>query len=238
MKRSHVLLKSVLLVLIALGGYGCGGSETGINDAGSTLTVRANPDSIAADGVSFSTITAVLMGGIGKPASQGTQVNFVTTMGLFANGATSFYTLTDDLGTAIAVLYAGTVLGDARVQCSAGGLIVNTMVKFTVGSPGPVANISLSVSATPINADGISSSVITATLKDKNGTPVAIGTPVAFATNLAVFSNNKNKYDTTTVNESGTATATLIAGLTPGTASITCSSNNISAVTKIEISSF
>ena len=238
MKRSHVLVKAVLLTLIALGGFGCGGSSTGLNDGGSTLTVTANPTTIAADGISFSTITAVLTDGNGTLAVQGTQVNFVTTLGLFANGGNSFQTVTDAKGTAIAILYAGTLLGDAKVQCSAGGLVVYAMLKFTAGTPGPTTNIALTVSNPSINADGISSSIITATLKDKNGTPVAIGVPVAFTTTLAVFSNNKNSYSTTTVDENGTATATLIAGLTPGTATITCTSGSVSAIIKIEIKSF
>jgi len=146
MKRSHVLVKAVLLILIALGGYGCGGGETGLNDGVSTLTVTANPATIAADGISFSTITAVLTDGKGNTAGQGTQVVFVTTLGLFANGGNTFQTVTDDKGTAIAVLYAGTVSGDVKVQCSAGGLITYALLKFTVGAPGPVANITLTVS--------------------------------------------------------------------------------------------
>jgi adhesin/invasin len=236
MKRS--LIKTISLALLVLGGFGCGGSSSGLNEGGSTLTVTADPATITADNISFSKITAVLKDGNGNLARQGTQVNFVTTLGLFANGANSFQTVTDDLGTAIAILYAGTVPGDAKVQCSAGGLVINAMVRFTVGTPGLTANIALAVSNSSIIADGISSSGITATLKDKNGTPVAIATPVSFTTTLGVFSNNKNKIDTTTVDEKGTATATLLAGLTPGTATITCTSNNVSAIIKIEIRSF
>jgi adhesin/invasin len=240
MKRSHVLVKAVLLSLIALSVYGCGGGSSGLNDnqGGATLLVTANPASIIADGISFSIITAVLTDNAGKPAQQGTQADFTTTLGYFANGANRFTTVTDTTGTAIAILYAGTLSGDAQVKCSAGGLVAYAPVKYTVGTPGAVANITLTASSSSIIADGISSSVITATLTDKNGTPVAIGTAAAFATNLAVFSNNKNSYSTTTVNESGTATATLIAGLTPGTATITCTSGSVSTIIKIEIRSF
>ncbi|MFH0997776.1 MAG: Ig-like domain-containing protein [Pseudomonadota bacterium] len=134
MKRSLVSVKAVLLTLIVLVGYGCGGSSTGLNESASTLTLTANPVSIIADNISFSTITAVLIDGNGKPSR--------------------------------------------------------------------------------------------------------LGTAVAFATNLGVFSNNKNKYDTLTVDEKGTATATLIAGLTPGTATVTCTSGSASAIVKIEIKSF
>ena len=241
MKRSLVLVKAVLLTLIALGWYGCGGGSSGLNDnqGGATLTLTANPTSVNADGISFSTITAVLTDTTGKPALQGTQAVFTTTQGLFANGANRFSTVTDATGTSLAVLYAGTSPSDdVTVTCQAGGLTVIAKLKFVIGTPGPVANITLAVSSASIIADGISSSVITAILIDKNGTPVTIGTTATFTTNLAVFSNNKNNFATTTVDEKGTATATLIAGLTPGTATVTCTSGSVSAIIKIEIRSF
>ncbi len=241
MKRSFVMFKAVLLSLIALGVCGCGGGESGLNDnqGGATLTLTANPTSVNADGISFSTITAVLTDSTGKPALQGTQVDFMTTLGLFANGAIRFTTVTDATGTALAVLYAGTVSSDdVTVTCTAGGLTVFAKLKFVIATPGPVANITLSVSNPSIIADGISSSDITAVLKDKNGMGVTIGTAVTFTTSLAVFSNNKNSYATTTVDERGMATATLIAGLTPGTATITCTSGSVSAIIRIEIRSF
>ena len=239
MKRSIVLIKAVLVITIACC-YGCGGSATGLNDnkGGATLTLTANPTSVKADGISFATITAVLTDAVGKPALQGTQVDFTTSLGLFANGANRFQTVTDATGTSVAILYAGTTSGDVKVQCSAGGLVVNAMLKFTAGTPEQTSIITLTVAPASLLADGINSAIITAILKDKNGTPVAIGTYANFATNLAVFSNNKNSYSTTTVDENGTATATLIAGLTPGTATITCTSGVASAIVKIEIKSF
>ncbi|MBI5592303.1 MAG: hypothetical protein HY881_17695 [Deltaproteobacteria bacterium] len=241
MKRSLLLIKPVLLVCIVVILSGCGGSSSGLNDntGGATLTLTANPNTINADGISFSTLTAVLTDTTGKPAAQGTAVSFSTTLGLFANGANRFQTVTDATGTALAVLYAGTTSSDnVTVTCTGGGLTMIAILKFVNATPGPVANITLSVSNSSIIADGISSSVITATLKDKNGTGVAIGTPATFTTTLAVFSNNKNSFATTTINESGTATATLIAGTTPGTATITCASGSVSAIVKIEIRSF
>jgi len=134
MKRSHVLVKAVILVLIALGWFGCGGGSSGLNEDVAKLTLSADPSSIPADSISFSTITAVLT--------------------------------------------------------------------------------------------------------DGNGSPARIGTAVSFSTNLGVFSNNQKAYDTIIFNEDGEATATLIAGLTPGTATITCSAGGASAIVKVEIRSF
>jgi hypothetical protein len=208
------------------------------SQGGATLKLTANPTSINADGISFSTITAVLTDSAGGLPKQKTTVEFTTTLGTFAGGSASFTTQTDATGTATAVLYAGTTPGDVKVQCSAGGLVALTYLKFVNATSGPTASITLSVSNASIIADGISSSVITAILKDKNGLAVAIGTSASFATNLAVFSNNKNSYSTTTVDEKGTATAMLIAGLTPGTATVTCTSGSVSAIIKIEIKSF
>jgi adhesin/invasin len=242
MKLSMFPAKFVLVVVIALMCCGCGGSSSGLNDnkGGATLTLTANPTSVNADGISFSTITAVLTGSTGEPALQGTQVDFTTNIGLFANGANRFQTVTDaGTGTAIAILYAGTSPSDdVTVTCTAGGLTVIVKLKFISVLPGPVANITLAVSNPTIIADGISSSIITATLKDRNGTSVAIGTAVSFSTNLGVYTNNRNQIDTSTVDENGTATATLIAGLTPGTATITCTSGSVSAIIRIEIRSF
>ena len=134
MKRSLVLIKTILLAMFLLAGLGCGGSSSGLNEGVAVLTLTAVPSSILADNISFSTITSVLIDGSGKPAR--------------------------------------------------------------------------------------------------------IGTAVTFSTNLAVFSNNAKMYETTTVDENGTAMATLIAGLTPGTATVTCTSGGASAIVKIEIKSF
>ena len=100
MNRSLFLTKAVFLVLIACCCCGCGGGESGLNDnkGGATLMLTATPNSINADGISFSTITAVLTDSTGNPALQGTQVNFATTLGLFANGAIYFQTVTDAKG--------------------------------------------------------------------------------------------------------------------------------------------
>lgn len=249
MNRSLFFVKAVFLILIAWCCSGCGGGSTGLNDGkgGATLTLTADPTSVNADGISFSTITAVLTDSAGAPAAQGTQVDFTTNLGLFANGANRFQTVTDAAtGTAIAILYAGTSPSDdVTVTCTAGGLTMIVKLKFVSVTPGPVANITLEVqdSVSPdddlsIIANGFSFAIITATLKDRNGSPVAIGTPVTFTTSLAVFSNNRNTFDTTTIDENGTATATLIAGLTPGTATITCTSGSVSAIIRIEIRSF
>ena len=71
---------------------GCGGSASGLNDnqGGATLTLTADPNSVNADGISFSTITAVLTDSTGEPAQQGVQVAFTTNLGVFANGANAF----------------------------------------------------------------------------------------------------------------------------------------------------
>jgi adhesin/invasin len=250
MNRSQFPAKSVLFVVILLLCCGCGGSSSGLNDnqGGATLTLTANPNTVNADGISFSTITAVLTDSTGKPAQQGVQVNFTTNLGVFANGANAFQTVTDATGTAFAILYAGTTpSSDVTVTCVAGGLTMIAKLQFVSTAPGPVANITLEVlntigapipSPLSIPADGVSFVIINAFLKDKNGTAAAIGTPVTFTTNLGVFSNNKTTYDTTTVDEKGMATTNLIAGLTPGTATVTCSSGSVSAITRIEIKSF
>jgi adhesin/invasin len=114
-------------------------------------------------------------------------------------------------------------------------------VEFTTDpspQPGGVSSISLTASPLGILANGTSSSVITATLTDKNGTPVMMGTPVTFTTTLGTLSNNSKSYTTSTSGENGTAQATLFAGTTPGSAKVTATSGGVSGIIFIEIQSF
>jgi adhesin/invasin len=241
MKYFQTWIKICCVAAVALSFNGCGGGGSGQNDnkGGATLSVAASPTSINADSISFSTITATLTDSAGNAASQGTAVIFSTNLGYFANGANSFPTVTNSSGIAVITLYAGTSVGIATVTCSGGGLSQIVNIQFVSVTPGLTANITLSASSSKISADGISTSVITAILTDKNGTAVSVGTPVSFNTSLGVFMNSKTKIDTYTIDSKGTATATLISTLTPGIAKITCTADSgVYAIINIEITSF
>ncbi|MBN1930327.1 MAG: Ig-like domain-containing protein [Desulfobacterales bacterium] len=97
------------------------------------------------------------------------------------------------------------------------------------------ASIVINAEPTSLAADGSSSSAITAVLKDNTGQPVLKGTSVTFTTTLGRFPNGSTTWTTSTSNDSGSLTVSLIAGLTPGTASISCEANNVTQLINIEL---
>ncbi len=93
------------------------------------------------------------------------------------------------------------------------------------GTSKKTATITLSASPAEISADGVSSSSITATLKDSSGTAVPQGTSVTFSTNLGKFGNGETTYTIKTPSENGTITVSLISGTTPGEVNVTATSD-------------
>ena len=91
---------------------------------------------------------------------------------------------------------------------------LNQQVKIalvkTIGSMTLVAN------PATIPPDGVSSSAITATIRDTAGQPVAKGTSVRFDTTLGTFQNGLTTFTVLTPNETGSVTVSLIAGTTKG----------------------
>ena len=101
-------------------------------------------------------------------------------------------------------------------------------------APGMTASITLSVSPDSIPANGASSLAITATLKDSTGIAVDKGMDLEFSTTLGTFPNESSSYSTSTPDDRGTVTVSLIAGTTEGTARITVKSNNVTQTYDVE----
>ena len=112
---------------------------------------------------------------------------------------------------------------------------------------GASGTITLEVSATSIPADGSSSVIIKATVKDSAGNPVRHYTDVMFSTNLGHFKGGvtsitlqtqpplvDGKPDRTAP-PTGIAEVTFTAGTTPGVAKVTVSSNSVSQAVYITI---
>ena len=132
MKRSLVLIP-IVLALFLLGGFGCGGSSSGLNEGVASLTLTAVPASIIADNTSFSILTSVLIDASGKPARIGTAVTFTTNLAVFSNNAKTYETVTiDEEGKATATLIAGLTPGTATVTCTSGG--ASAIVKIEIKS--------------------------------------------------------------------------------------------------------
>ncbi|MBF0117888.1 MAG: hypothetical protein HQK79_03580 [Desulfobacterales bacterium] len=99
------------------------------------------------------------------------------------------------------------------------------------------ATITLTAAPTSIPADGKSSSDITAELKDNTGQAVSKGTQLTFSTTRGTFSNNSTSYSTETADDTGRMTVALKASTSSGTAEVTCTSNNVSQKTNVEMTS-
>ena len=96
-----------------------------------------------------------------------------------------------------------------------------------------IASIGLTADPDSIVADGFASTTITAEVTDSLGEPAEAGTPVVFTTNLGLLSSGSQVYSTVT-NSDGTATATLFAGETAGTATVSCEVGTVRSVTFVE----
>ncbi|MFZ3044581.1 MAG: invasin domain 3-containing protein [Desulfatirhabdiaceae bacterium] len=198
-----------------------------------TIKLTVDPEKIPADGYSASVILAELTDSGGNPVGNGTQVTFTTTLGTFSNGTqTVTLSVSNGAGSVLVSLIAGTTPGIAQVVCSSNGVTQITAVQ--IGDL-PAAAIELSADPSMLYADGSSQSVISAYLIDSTGQPVAKGTIVSFNTTMGTFQNNDVNFQTTTLDETGIATATLTAGTTAGIATVTCTSSGVSQSININI---
>ncbi len=180
----HYIFIGVLTICVSAVLISCsvwpGGEEDapGAVSQTASITLDADPTSIAADGSSSSAITATLTDSTAASVITGTSVTFSTTLGTFSNGSTS-YTLStpDDSGTAVVSLIAGTTAGDAEVTATSNAVTQKVTVELTGGSPGTV---SLALSQTSVKSDNSDSSTITAAVLDANNAALS-EIAVAFA---------------------------------------------------------
>ena len=196
-----------------------------------SIVLTANPVRIPADGASSSSITAALKDTLNAPMPKGTSVEFKTSLGTFPDGSSTYTVATpDDTGVIAVSLKAGYTSGSALVTATSKG--VTQAIYIGIGA-GPI-NITLVANPTSIAANGASSSTITATLKDSVGQAVTPGTRVIFTTTLGKFSNNQTSYNVTTIDTTGVVSVSLISAPTPGTATVTATSNSVSQTINVE----
>ena len=186
-----------------------------------TVALTAVPDTITADGTSTSTITATVTDAYNNRVADGTVVTFTAGLGSIAP-----YTTTTTNGEATAILTATTTTGTSVVTATAGSAQGTTNVTF---APGPPVTLTLTANPTSIEADGVSTSTLTATVVDAHGNAVADGTVVTFTTSAGSLPGSP--YTTTTTN--GQATAVLTAGTTAQTATITATAGNAQGTTTV-----
>jgi len=160
-----------------------------------------------ADGESSTTITAVLKDSIGNPMPNMT-VNFTRSLGTLSQQIE----LTDSDGKATTELTSSLVEGIAIVTATS-YITDSVSVEFVPYVP---SMIEISASPTTILADGLSSSTITVTPKDRDGLPMP-NLNVLFSTNLGMFSDTTGR-----TNQEGLVTAviTSVGSFTDKTATI------------------
>jgi len=141
----------------------------------------------------------------------------------------------------ILVCALSTCLSATLFSCGGGGGDSGS----TAGASGSIV---LTADPASIDADGTSSSTITATIKDSAGNPVRHYTYVIFTTTLGRFRNGSYTIDVQTqpplganglpdrnAPPTGIVTVALTAGTTSGTAKVTAKSNNVSQSVEVTI---
>jgi adhesin/invasin len=164
---------------------------------------------------SLSVLTATATDQFGNPVADGTLVSFSTNLG----GTTPTAAATVN-GVATATL-SSTLPGTAVVTATLGSLSATSQVTFT---PGPPANLSLVAAPNTLQVGNLS--MLTATVTDPFGNPVANGTMVSFTTNLGSAS------PITRVTTNGVATATL-SSTVAGLATVTATVGGLSATAQV-----
>ena len=186
------------------------------------VTVLPNPAPVGDAG--GATVTAMLVNEDLTSVADGTVVTFTTDLGGFAGQTTVTRTTSGGVATAtltssIIETAAVTVTGDT----SQGWVVIDFI-------PGAPYTVTLAADPTSIVADGVSTSVISATVVDQYANLVMDGTVVTFTTDLGSFP--MTFYTRTTAG--GVATAVLTSSTRAGTSVVTATAG--AAIGTAEIS--
>jgi len=140
----------------------------------STISLTASKDSLSADGTDSSTIRATARDARGNPVD-GETLSFTLVSG---PGTLSSQSVTTANGGSATVNYiAGNTSGRVTIRAKSANGTQGEIVLALV--PTGIGTLTFSVSPTEIPADGQSKAVLTATLKDSEGSPMS-GVPVTF----------------------------------------------------------
>ncbi|NJN94359.1 MAG: DUF11 domain-containing protein [Anaerolineales bacterium] len=140
------------------------------------LSLLAVPSAITADGSSTAAITLLVLDEYNNQVNASVPVTITTSSGILAGGGTTYTETTND-GEVQVLLTSSWQAGTANILATALGLNTSTSVNFI---PGPPALVTLNINSTTIPADGISTVVLTATIRDAFGNPVNSPVEVAF----------------------------------------------------------
>ncbi|RJR19119.1 MAG: hypothetical protein C4582_10810, partial [Desulfobacteraceae bacterium] len=210
-------------VTATAGGFSGTATVQFIPGAASAMALTATPNNLTADGKSTSVIRAQLTDAQGNAVADGEVISFSITSGsgfLSAPGAETSGGVATVTYTASAT--AGSVIIRAVSTNGTSATASITLIQATVGS------ISVSIGAESLVADGTSQALVTATVKDTAGNPIANGTTVSFTTTAGTLSSSSvlttNGIATVSITSAtriGLATVTATAGGFSGTATLT-----------------
>ncbi|CAG9235657.1 exported hypothetical protein [Paraburkholderia tropica] len=184
---------------------------TADNSTASVTGLVASPSSIAANGVSTSTLTATLKDAYGNTIGAGVSVSWSTTGGALAAQSST----TNSSGEATVVLTSATLAGTATVTSTAVSGSKTATVTF-VPDVATAQVTALSASPASITANGTSTSTLTATIKDAYGNQFGAGVSVSWSTSGGTLSAS-----TSSTGSNGEATTVLTSSTTAQTATVT-----------------
>jgi hypothetical protein len=178
------------------------------------LTLSAANDSLAANGISSTTIAAVLITSTGASVPDGVLVTFTTDLGRFTSGGAKSTTARTGGGRALVPFISEEdVVGTATIVASAGAVTQSIEVELLPVTPippsqGTIVGIKLTAESNSLVANGTSSTVITAELITATGSPAPDGVTVNFITDKGRFSTDDAKTATATT-EGGTGSVAV-----------------------------
>jgi len=186
---------------------------------GVTFTLSAQPDSLSANGLATTTVTALVKETTANVALNGLAVSFSTDLGTIGGTAT---TGTD--GKASVTFTAGTTTGLATVSADYGSLTTaTTSVELITSASAAIALASSVDSLAVLGTGGIETSTITATVWDAYGQLVPTGTSVNLVASTGTFSNGLASI-TRLTGANGQVTFTYQSGATAGSVTFTATS--------------
>ncbi|MEE8147566.1 MAG: invasin domain 3-containing protein, partial [Longimicrobiales bacterium] len=179
-----------------------------------TSTLNASPALITADGVSTSRVTVTPRDSVGDPVGTGLLIEVQTTLGTLGPVADA------GDGTYTALLTSAISIGDAVLTANENGgssFTDDATVRFAVGDVEAVTS-TVAVLPTGLDADGISTALVTVIPRDAFGNPLAPGQSVVVSVDLGILGAPLDVGD-------GSYTAIYTAAATPALATISTTVN-------------
>jgi hypothetical protein len=181
--------------------------------AASSIQVNTSLSSMTA-GMDTSVISARVLDEQGQTLHSNVLVTFTASSGAFSASA-----VTTENGIATTQYRAPVTAGNVTITASTGAAMGNTSIAV---NPGALASLTVTTDHDSLWADNSSETTVRALARDTYGNPALAGTIVGFS------GVNGSVTESASTDANGYAVATFRAGLNPGNATVTATSNLIS----------